>query len=714
MKKLIVMLAICTIAFQTQTFAETIDLDEPSEINLTEDEEIEEMIHAPLTAAGTEEGIERQRTGWTKDENGKRYLYSDGSPATDIVEIDGVWYMFDQNGYAQEGWVEYNGQSMYIFKDGVIATGIVDIGDDYYVFDEQGFPINGWFTQDGKLYYANGKLVTDWFEVDGRKYFAAEDGQITTGWIICGDKTYYQSETGIVSGPQVIEGKMRVFSESGAITNGLFWLNDVLYLCDEEGFPIDGWYEYNGKKLYADNGIVRTGWTVIDGKEYYFDETGSMASGFCKINNKTVIFTNDGELIAGDNVTMFDYAPVSLSYSGNIYEGELPDFSKLSTEYTGFKFGDREVDLDITPDDTWFTPAYGTTKLNIETNYGPASIEIQAIPVDHMEADYIDDLYDGEQPLMQDIRFYAVYEDGRRKQVDDFTCDLPESVKDGDEVKLVSEFGNGSLTFHTIQPDELYASYSGYVHEGESTYKNSIKVWTSHEGRKRFIEDFDYEDEVVFKDTNLKIKADDKEVICKVKCSAIDTIKPYGAIYAGETLEGKQLIVRYMDGTSKIIEPDEYEWTDEIISSVLDGTHIKKIKYLDHLYDVAVTARKIEFSPMNISYSQNYQFSTRTSLGIWTLTAYADTPSDQGPYVGQTASGAPLVEGRTVAVSAATMNRLGLVFGDKLEINGHIYIIEDHGGSAMYDKNWVDIFVNDPAREYDAAYNTPSEVFLLR
>jgi len=55
-----------------------------------------------------------------------------------------------------------------------------------------------------------------------------------------------------------------------------------------------------------------------------------------------------------------------------------------------------------------------------------------------------------------------------------------------------------------------------------------------------------------------------------------------------------------------------------------------------------------------------------------------------------------------------------LQFGDRLEINGHIYTIEDHGGSAMYDRDWVDIFVSDPAHVYDAMYNTPSEVFLLR
>ncbi len=107
-------------------------------------------------------------------------------------------------------------------------------------------------------------------------------------------------------------------------------------------------------------------------------------------------------------------------------------------------------------------------------------------------------------------------------------------------------------------------------------------------------------------------------------------------------------------------------------------------------------------------------YSTVTDLGLWRLTAYMDTPADQGPYVGQTASGAPLVAGRTVAVSSATCARLGLEFGDRLMVDGHVYVLEDHGGSAMYDSDWLDIYVDNEADEYSDAYNRYAEVYLLR
>lgn len=105
---------------------------------------------------------------------------------------------------------------------------------------------------------------------------------------------------------------------------------------------------------------------------------------------------------------------------------------------------------------------------------------------------------------------------------------------------------------------------------------------------------------------------------------------------------------------------------------------------------------------------------TVTNLGVWRLTAYMDTPEDQGPYVGQTASGSPLVAGETVAVSESTCRRYGLNFGDKLMIDGHVYILEDYGGSAMDGQEWVDIYVDNPQDEYSEQFNKYTTVYLVR
>ena len=85
----------------------------------------------------------------------------------------------------------------------------------------------------------------------------------------------------------------------------------------------------------------------------------------------------------------------------------------------------------------------------------------------------------------------------------------------------------------------------------------------------------------------------------------------------------------------------------------------------------------------------------RRSLGTWRLTAYRDTPEDQGPYVGQTASGLPK-------------------FGDRLQLDdGRIFVIEDHGDSNMYNKLWMDIFCDTYEEAYSERNNRYAEVFLL-
>lgn len=61
------------------------------------------------------------------------------------------------------------------------------------------------------------------------------------------------------------------------------------------------------------------------------------------------------------------------------------------------------------------------------------------------------------------------------------------------------------------------------------------------------------------------------------------------------------------------------------------------------------------------------------SLGVWKLTAYCPCERCNGRgRAWKTASGAPMVVGRTVAVG-------GLPFGTELMINGQTYVVEDRG-----------------------------------
>jgi cell wall-associated NlpC family hydrolase len=106
-----------------------------------------------------------------------------------------------------------------------------------------------------------------------------------------------------------------------------------------------------------------------------------------------------------------------------------------------------------------------------------------------------------------------------------------------------------------------------------------------------------------------------------------------------------------------------------------------------------------------------------TDLGQWRLTAYCNCPICCGSWSGgPTASGVMPTAGKTIAIAASTMSRLGLKFGDRIYINGHIYTLEDNGGSEMARSNnglCIDIYVGKHSDCYNAAYNGMAEAYLV-
>jgi 3D (Asp-Asp-Asp) domain-containing protein len=92
---------------------------------------------------------------------------------------------------------------------------------------------------------------------------------------------------------------------------------------------------------------------------------------------------------------------------------------------------------------------------------------------------------------------------------------------------------------------------------------------------------------------------------------------------------------------------------------------------------------------------------TREYLGNFRLTAYCSCSACCGSYGAATASGAVPEAGRTVAME-------GVDFGTKLEINGHIYTVEDTGTPYGH----VDIFMDshDACLEFGEQY---ADVYLV-
>lgn len=81
--------------------------------------------------------------------------------------------------------------------------------------------------------------------------------------------------------------------------------------------------------------------------------------------------------------------------------------------------------------------------------------------------------------------------------------------------------------------------------------------------------------------------------------------------------------------------------------------------------------------------------SSSVSGQIYKITAYCPCAKCCGKTTGRTAMGTKATAGRTIAASSK------FAFGTKLNINGHIYTVEDRGGAIKGNK--IDIFVNSHA-----------------
>lgn len=146
--------------------------------------------------------------GWEQDETGYRYHNDSGSYANDqILNIDGVNYGFNPQGYMATGWYY------------VTATGT------WYYFDPaSGAQVNGWVQSDGKWYYMNpsngGAMHTSWLKLGPNLYYLDESGVMAVGYFGVGGLAYRADENGVVyrnTSEEDANGNIYVYDDEGRI-----------------------------------------------------------------------------------------------------------------------------------------------------------------------------------------------------------------------------------------------------------------------------------------------------------------------------------------------------------------------------------------------------------------------------------------------------------------------------------------------------------------
>ncbi|MCQ4116721.1 N-acetylmuramoyl-L-alanine amidase [Ligilactobacillus sp. MP3] len=322
--------------------------------NLTGFQEIKDqnkvVYYAPSNA--------QMQYGWQSINNNKYYFDTfNGAMTTGQRNIDGSWYLFDNQGVMQTGFqrIDYqnktvhydsNGKMQYGWQwvdnatryfdkvTGAMTTGQKNINNHWYLFDNKGAMQRGfqnlkaygqdktvYYNKDGWMLYGQQNINGHWYNFDrmtgkmsigftyltdqNKKvyYSEAKDtlGQMQYGWQkINNNEYYFDKVTGaIATGQKNIGGKNYLFDNQGVMQTGQRNINGHWYYFAKDGSMQTGFVYINDQDktvYYASNGQMQYGQQNISGHWYNFDKvTGKMSVGFTYLTdqNKTVYYSED-------------------------------------------------------------------------------------------------------------------------------------------------------------------------------------------------------------------------------------------------------------------------------------------------------------------------------------------------------------------------------------------------------------------------------------
>ena len=225
--------------------------------------------------------------------SGKWYYFRDYTRVSGARRIDGVWYIFGDDGACQStigkslktGWKKA-GNDWYYFKGGALVNGSLTLGGKDYSFKDSrmiggpGFEdadYTRYYSTDDAQYYntseGTAERIKGWKKINGKWYCFGINYKIDlNSWFRDGKKLYYQTEGGIVTGVQLIDRKLYQFGSDGALVKTFDF---------EEG------------------------WQKIAGKWYYFFEGSPITSMVKTYAGKTYLFREDGTLACNERISVY-------------------------------------------------------------------------------------------------------------------------------------------------------------------------------------------------------------------------------------------------------------------------------------------------------------------------------------------------------------------------------------------------------------------------
>lgn len=279
--------------------------------------------------------------GWKYNYGSKYYFLEDGSAAKGIVEIDGIWYGFGEQGYlVYERCIEQDGKLYYCSSNGIAnMAGAADLSNDGWkqmpngwYFSTDGHILKGQWLQlssgwyyldyDGKMYqdihtYINGKhyrfdhngnrVTGMYIGEEGYKYYYNTDGTAAGGLIEYNGKLYYAdiSQEGRITSNQIIYANGKLYSTDvyGVCTQveGTGWICGTYYIMNGKAclgwkYINENWYYFDLDNASKYSNTIRT----INEVDYSFDSTGALETGWIKNSDGGYYFANSSGALIKD------------------------------------------------------------------------------------------------------------------------------------------------------------------------------------------------------------------------------------------------------------------------------------------------------------------------------------------------------------------------------------------------------------------------------
>lgn len=123
------------------------------------------------TAAAKTDVIPETPGTWSQDQNGWRFVKSDGSSYSNTwVRKSNNWYWIDVKGYMAQGWITVSDKWYYLMPvSGEMKTGWIFDNNNWYYSNTSGERMTGWIQDKEKWYYLNpdGKMAVSATTPDG-------------------------------------------------------------------------------------------------------------------------------------------------------------------------------------------------------------------------------------------------------------------------------------------------------------------------------------------------------------------------------------------------------------------------------------------------------------------------------------------------------------------------------------------------------------------